>query len=131
MTEPMTTPLTDEERGIIRDWFATSRSANVQLLVLRMLDEIERLKDTVRILNGDRETLVGAENAWKAKAESAEHRLAEAQKALDTIAGGWTDRFPGAPDVMKATSPADFRSAMWTWSQAVAKAALSSPAKEK
>lgn len=46
-------------------------------------------------------------------------------EALCTIAGGHTNRFPGAPDAMSWTgSPADFRSAMWTWSQSVAKAAL-------
>ena len=49
---------------------------------------------------------------------------AELLAALETIAGGHTGRFPGAPDVMAATSPADFRSAMWAWSQQVARAAL-------
>lgn len=46
------------------------------------------------------------------------------REALDTISGGWTDRFPGAPDVMATESPLSFRSQMWTWSQAVARAAL-------
>ena len=45
-------------------------------------------------------------------------------KALTTIAGGWTNRFPGAPDPMTTESPLHFRSDMWLWSQKVAKAAL-------
>lgn len=46
-------------------------------------------------------------------------------EALRTIAGGHTNRFPGAPDATTWTgAPADFRSAMWAWSQSVAKAAL-------
>ncbi len=54
-------------------------------------------------------------------------RLREANRelveALDTIVGGWTDRFPGAPNVMHDT-PEEFRSKMWTWSQQVAAAAI-------
>jgi len=50
-------------------------------------------------------------------------RLVRAARALETIAGGWTNNFPGAPDVM-ATSPAEFRGAMWEWSQRCARAAL-------
>lgn len=46
------------------------------------------------------------------------------REALDTIAGGWINRFPGAPNIMKV-SPTDFQHGMWSWSQAVAKAALS------
>lgn len=49
--------------------------------------------------------------------------ITKLRKALDTIAGGHTTRFPGAPDVMVET-PESFRSKMWAWSQAVAKAAL-------
>ena len=49
----------------------------------------------------------------------------ELREALDTIASGWTTRFPGAPDVMTATSPDHFRGEMWSWSQKVARAALS------
>ena len=45
--------------------------------------------------------------------------------ALETIAGGYIDRFPGAPDVM-AESPDIFRHKMWIWSQEVARAALAS-----
>lgn len=44
--------------------------------------------------------------------------------ALETIAGGHTARFPGAPDVM-TMAPDDFRHAMWSWSQEVARAAVS------
>ena len=44
-------------------------------------------------------------------------------EALDTIAKGMTNNFPGAPDVMEVT-PAEFRSAMWSWSQEVARAAI-------
>lgn len=50
------------------------------------------------------------------------------REALEIIAGGYTSRFPGAPDPMTATSPAEFRSSMWTWSQQVARSALSEPA---
>ena len=50
--------------------------------------------------------------------------IPEMLAALDTIAGGHTSRFPGAPDVMKAASPEAFQSAMWNWSQKVARAAL-------
>ena len=46
--------------------------------------------------------------------------------ALETIAGGHTSRFPGAPCAMTAASPNAFRSAMWRWSQAVANAAIRS-----
>ncbi len=44
-------------------------------------------------------------------------------EALDTIAKGMTNKFPGAPDVMEMT-PDEFRHTMWTWSQKVARAAL-------
>ena len=49
---------------------------------------------------------------------------AELVAALDTIAGGYINRFPGAPDVMTAASPKEFRGAMWSWSQRVARAAI-------
>ncbi len=42
--------------------------------------------------------------------------------ALDTIAGGHTDRFPGGPELMEL-EPMDFRAKMWRWSQQVARAA--------
>ena len=46
-------------------------------------------------------------------------------EALETIAGGYRDRFPGAPDAMNWDgSPEEFRSQMWSWSQRVAKAAI-------
>lgn len=56
--------------------------------------------------------------------EALERRVGELEGALDTIGGGHTNRFPGAPDVMNAASPLDFRSEMWSWSQKVARAAL-------
>lgn len=43
--------------------------------------------------------------------------------ALTIIARGYTNQFPGAPDVMHE-SPSSFRAKMWSWSQAVAQAAL-------
>ena len=43
--------------------------------------------------------------------------------ALNTIAEGMTNKFPGAPDVMQTTL-AEFQRAMWLWSQEVARAAL-------
>ena len=46
------------------------------------------------------------------------------EEALETIAGGYTSRFPGAPDPMTAASPLAFQSAMWSWSQKVATEAL-------
>ncbi len=51
-------------------------------------------------------------------------------EALETIAGGYTDRFPGAPDVMSET-PETFRSKMWTWSQEVARAAIARATKDR
>ena len=50
--------------------------------------------------------------------------LAATQKALNTIAGGYTNEFPGAPNPESASSPLEFQSAMWMWSQAVARAAI-------
>ena len=44
------------------------------------------------------------------------------KSALNTIAGGYTNRFPGAPDV--DMTPEQFQSKMWTWSQSVAKNVL-------
>lgn len=44
-------------------------------------------------------------------------------KALDTIAKGMTNEFPGAPDIMSET-PDSFRYKMWQWSQACARAAV-------
>ncbi len=43
--------------------------------------------------------------------------------ALEAIAGGHIDRFPGAPDVMQET-PEEFRHKMWGWCQKVAAAAI-------
>lgn len=58
----------------------------------------------------------------------ADRRDAERYRAaLNTIGGGMTNEFPGAPDVMPATSAEAFRSDMWSWSQKVAKAALAQP----
>ena len=58
----------------------------------------------------------------------AESRLKQAAPellaALNTIAKGMTNEFPGAPDPMTATSPVEFRAAMWSWSQKVAAAAV-------
>ncbi len=44
------------------------------------------------------------------------------KKALDTIAGGYIDRFPSAPNI--DMEPVIFQSKMWSWSQRVAKDAL-------
>lgn len=44
-------------------------------------------------------------------------------EALETIAKGKTNKFPGAPDIMNTTQD-EFRRAMWSWSQKVASAAL-------
>ena len=65
-----------------------------------------------------------AKEAHEARAELDEARaqLATLREALNTIAGGFTDRFPGAPDVM-AETPETFRDKMWGWSQKVARAA--------
>ena len=50
---------------------------------------------------------------------------AELRAALETIAGGMTSNFAGAPDPMANwVAPEYFRAAMWTWSQAVARTAL-------
>jgi sensor domain CHASE-containing protein len=48
---------------------------------------------------------------------------AELVKALETIAGGHTERFPGAPDVVEHV-PVAFQAKMWSWSQEVARAAI-------
>lgn len=52
------------------------------------------------------------------------------RSTLHTIAAGMTNEFPGAPDVMTATSPVHFRSSMWEWSQKVARAALAGKTEE-
>lgn len=59
-----------------------------------------------------------------AERDALQAQVKELAAALETIGGGWTNRFPGAPDVMAAESPLAFRSAMWTWSQEVARATL-------
>lgn len=51
-------------------------------------------------------------------------------EALETIAHGLTGKFPGAPDPMTANSPAEFQAAMWTWSQATARAAIAAYQRE-
>ena len=56
-------------------------------------------------------------------------QITRLRKALDTIAGGYTDRFSGAPDIM-SVSPEEFRSGMWTWSQKTARAALQEPGEQ-
>jgi len=58
--------------------------------------------------------------AVRAAVAAKDEEIRRLRNALNTIAGGHTDRFPGAPDVMSAT----FRAEMWTWSQKVARAAL-------
>ena len=56
--------------------------------------------------------------------EAAEQDAERYKDALITIGGGWTARFPGAPDPMTTESPLQFHSDMWSWSQKVAKAAI-------
>ena len=46
------------------------------------------------------------------------------REALDVIANGRTSAVVGAPDPMQATSPLQFRSEMWGWSQQVARSVL-------
>lgn len=47
--------------------------------------------------------------------------------ALDTIGGGHTTRFPGAPEITEHVRPVAWQADMWGWSQRVAKAALAGP----
>ncbi len=84
----------------------------------------EKAESETNALKSDMELMYSSLNAeTAARIEAAAERDA-ARAALATIAGGMTNDFPGAPDVMTAESPAAFRSAMWTWSQACARAAL-------
>ena len=58
------------------------------------------------------------------EAQELEHENKRLIAALETIGGGHTERWPGVPDVM-AETPESFRHKMWSWNQAVAKAAIS------
>ncbi len=85
--------------------------------VARLADEVERLRKRITDLEEGSECPHCSENA----------RLRE---ALDTIKGGYIDRFPGGPDIM-AVGTDEFRHGMWTWSQSVARAALHTEGEEK
>ena len=97
------------------------------ILALAAERDKERERDMLRTAKDAAETANveygRAQEMLRRRAEAAERERDELREALDIIARGYTDRFPGAPDAMTST-PEDFRSAMWAWSEHVARAAL-------
>lgn len=96
----------EELEATIRCYEQRAIAAETALATFELGEDIEVMKaalDKVRRLEAERDEL---------------------KAALETIGGGHTTHFPGAPNVMTAASPEAFRSDMWTWSQKVARAAL-------
>ena len=107
----------DEASGVVGSPFHTATAREVG----KRIDAL-----AARVRSGEAEVPASESAALhSAPAPSGEARAVALLAALETIAGGYTDRFPGAPDPFANwASPADFRSAMWSWSQTVAKAAI-------
>ena len=100
---------------------AASQARLVKVLSLTEASEqVESIVDELQSLSATNWQLSARLTAER---EEHEAKLTAAEKALRVIAGGYTSEFPGAPDVMTAT-PEQFRSDMWTWSQKVAKSAI-------
>jgi hypothetical protein len=97
-----------------------NQTHELHLMVVQLREELADIKDGNRIILDEKcasdEKHCGCVPVLRGEIE----RL---RAGLDTIAGGHTDRFPDAPDIMAGT-PEEFRSGMWTWSQKVARAAL-------